>query len=82
MLKEFKQESVSLNQEPIFCANCNLLLGYTYPGDLILIDSILAREIHGVCIRCHEPYHYSITDKHLRELIDKISRRNDLEGHT
>lgn len=58
--------------EQVCCPHCHYVVGnlVEYGGQLWLAtETVIVRNIGGVCKRCHEPFYWSASDRMLSELV-------------
>lgn len=63
--------------EPIACKRCGQVLGNIVDNTLWLVSGLLLSEAHGVCAHCGESFHYSVTERQLKQLLDVVINRRE-----
>lgn len=59
----------------VICKRCKTQLGkIVLIGELefLLLNGVLCRQVHGVCAKCGLEFHWSVSDRKLIELINKV----------
>lgn len=76
----------SMDDQSIVCSRCGREIGklinitipspnteYSdYQDDIFQIGPLIVKELHGNCAQCGQGFHYSITEKQLEKLIQKV----------
>lgn len=74
MEKPLEESSSPVEVEIIACERCQNALGYSYwinDHQYLRVGGLIARETHGVCVRCGKEFHWSVPDRNLGNLIKK-----------
>lgn len=61
------------------CQRCKTELGKVVVIDgieFLLLDGVLCRQAHGICDNCGLEFHWSVPDRELAELAEKVKQMN------
>lgn len=56
--------------DKIRCENCGRLLAIEVYDSLLYAGGLVIREVHGACDRCGHGFHYSVSDKRIKQIIE------------
>ncbi len=65
----------------ITCRRCGVEIGnYVAVGneEFLQVGGVLSRELHGVCAACGLEIHWSVSDRALQRLIEKVMKKESL----
>lgn len=57
--------------DKIRCENCGRLLAIEVYDSLLYAGGLVIREVHGACDRCGHGFHYSVSDKRIKQIIEQ-----------
>ena len=66
------------NNKTVRCPKCGTFIGQTVMRDgveLLLINSVLTNVLRGVCVDCGAEIHWSISERALADLIQRVKDR-------
>jgi ribosomal protein L37E len=64
--------STIVNAEKIACKRCGHEIGKIIDNTLWLVSGLLLSEAHGICAQCGESFHYTVTERQLKQLINLV----------
>lgn len=56
--------------DKIRCENCGRVLATEIYQSLLYAGGLVIREVHGACDRCGHGFHYSVSDKRIKQIIE------------
>ena len=66
-----------LTRKVITCLHCKTELGESIlvkDTELLQLSGMLCREVRGVCPVCGHPFYWSVSDKNLEKLVQRIKK--------
>ena len=64
--------------EPIACKRCGHVLGKIVDNTLWLVSGLMLSEAHGICAQCGEAFHYTVTERQLKQLINLVLNAREM----
>jgi len=61
-----------VSADMIACKRCGHEIGKIIDNTLWLVSGLLLSEAHGVCAQCGEAFHYTVTERQLKALIELV----------
>ncbi len=61
-----------VSADTIACKRCGHEIGKIIDNTLWLVSGLLLSEAHGVCAQCGEAFHYTVTERQLKALIELV----------
>lgn len=61
--------------EAVSCPGCGQVVGEVIPiagAEMLLVNGILVRSLHGVCLKCGCDFHWSLSDRLLVNLLKDL----------
>jgi hypothetical protein len=66
---------VAIDTEHVICPECGTEIGFMVKinsQEWLNVNGIAVRAMHGVCLSCGAPFHWSVSERMLAELISKV----------
>jgi len=67
-----------VSADMIACKRCGHEIGKIIDNTLWLVSGLLLSEAHGVCAQCGEAFHYTVTERQLKLLINLVLDNRNL----
>jgi hypothetical protein len=80
-MKKRYDKHLILNTTSLLCSQCGHEIGKIViigNEELINLSGLILKEAHGVCVNCGCGFHYSLSEKRLKEIIKICFRDGNL----
>lgn len=65
----------SFDSNDLVCSQCQRKIGnivFVSSEEFLQLGGIILREAHGNCIQCGAGFHYSLNEKRLKQIIQRV----------